>query len=269
MFLTPLERPDPEELEQLLKTDPPAAVERLRLHAERGEPQLQLLLGQLLINGVGTSRDASESLRWFRAAARARVPMAMNMIGRCYEHGLGTAADYIQAARWYHRAAIYDCDWAIYNYAHMLANGRGVEKDRSAAFRWFKLAAVRGHARAMAFLGQYYENGWEAPLDLATAVCLYKRSAEAGDYRGQCSYASVLADQGRIEEALSWLRLAVNTAPPHYLAQLAPALRRSPFEALRAFAETVHLTRPATPGPGTYASRGVPQTSVQSRSKLW
>lgn len=233
--------PDTEEIERLLKCDPAAAVECARAYAERGEPQLQLLLGQLLVNGVGTLRDLHEALRWFRAAAHARVPMAMNMVGRCHENGLGTPVDYVKAAHWYHRAATFDCDWAIYNYAHLLANGRGVTKDRGAAFLWFKLAASRGHARAMAFLGQYYENGWETPVDRDRAFSWYKRSAEAGDYRGQCNYASVLAEHGRIEKALSWLRLAVTTAPPHYLTQLGPVLRRSPHEALRAFAGTLPL----------------------------
>lgn len=241
--------PDTREIERLLERDPTTAVERLRDYAERGEPQLQLLLGQLLINGVGAPRAPREALRWFRAAARARVPMAMNMVGRCYEYGLGTAVDYAQAAHWYHRAATFDCDWAIYNYAHMVASGRGVEKNRAEAFLWFKLASARGHARAMAFLGQYYENGWETPADRDIAFSLYKRSAEAGDCRGQCNYASVLAEQGRVEEALTWLRLAATTAPAHFLAQLVPVLRRSPHEALRAFADTLPVARPRERAP--------------------
>ncbi len=117
----------------------------------------------------------------------------MNMLGRCHEYGLGTPVDYEAAAQWYWRAASYDDDWAMYNYAHLLANGRGVRQDRAAAFLWFRLAASRGHARAMHFLGLYYENGWETPVDRAAAYSWYRRSAEGGDYRGQCSYASVLA----------------------------------------------------------------------------
>ncbi len=166
----------------------------------------------------------------------------MNMVGRCHEYGLGTAVNYEKAASWYHRAATFECDWAIYNYAHMVANGRGVRKDRAAAFLWFRLAASRGHARAMAFLGQYYENGWETPADRDAAFALYKRSAEAGDYRGQCNYASVLAEQGRIEDAMRWLKLTVTTAPPRYLMQLAAALKRSPHEALRAFADSLAIS---------------------------
>ncbi len=248
--LRPFPPPDGEELEKLLKSDPATVVERLRLYAEQGEAQLQLLLGQLLINGVGALRDPHEALRWFRAAARARVPMAMNMVGRCHEYGLGTNVDYALAARWYHRAATFECDWALYNYAQMLAHGRGVPQDRAAAFIWFKLAASRGHARAMHFLGQYYEYGWETPMDRPTAFAWYRKSAEGGDFRGQCSYASVFSQQGRMDEALLWLQRAAATATPAYLAHLVTVLKGSPHEVLRAFADSV------------------PHTSIQSRSRL-
>jgi uncharacterized protein len=236
-----------EDVEDLLKRDPEAAVCYLRAAAERGEPQAQLLLGELLINGVGAPRNPKEALRQFRAAAHSLVPMAMNMVGRCYEYGLGVSTDLEEAATWYHKAAMYDCDWAIYNYAHMLAHGRGVPKDRGAAFLWFKLAATRGHARAMHFLGQYYENGWETAPDRQAALSWYRRSAEGGDFRGQCSHASVLAEEGRVEEALEWLRLAARTATPTYLTHLAATLEKSTHSELRDFSQTLRegLRRPS------------------------
>lgn len=231
--------PDADEVNRLLTRDPGLAAAHLRAYAVRGEPHSALLLGFLLVNGVGTPKDELQALRYFQHAARARIPMGMNMVGRCHEYGLGTAVDYLQAAHWYYRAAAYECDWAIYNYAQLLAHGRGVARDRAAAFAWFRHAAARGHARAMNFLAQYYENGWETPMDRDTAVAWYRRSAEAGDFRGQCSYASVLAEQGRVQEALGWLQLAVKTATAAYLAQLGAALAASPHEALRVFAASI------------------------------
>ncbi len=228
--------PEPGEIEALLLSDPRAAADRLRPLAQNGDRQAQLLLGQLLINGVGMERDPAGALHWFQRSARAKVPMAMNMVGRCHEYGLGTAVDYPLAAHWYRRAAAYDCEWGLYNYAHLLANGRGVERDRAAAFAWFKLAASRGHARSMHFLGQYYENGWETPVSRDTAFAWYRSSAEGGDFRGQCSHASVLVEQGRIEEALHWLRLAEKSATPRYLSHLAAILLSSRCQALRDFA---------------------------------
>ncbi len=226
-------------VEELLRADPRRALAELSRRAHDGDPQAQLLLGQLLINGVGASCNPSRALHWFQAAARSRVPMAINMVGRCHEYGLGTQVDYAEAARCYHRAAAFECDWAIYNYAHLLASGRGVPKDRAAAFVWFRLAASRGHARAMHFLGQYYEHGWETPVDRATAFDWYQKSAEGGDFRGQCSHASVLAEQGRMAEAIQWLRLAITTATPDYLKHLRETLAQSPHPALRDLANEI------------------------------
>jgi uncharacterized protein len=227
-------------VDEWLHTDPRSVIPGLSLLAHDGDSQAQLLLGQLLINGVGASRDPVRALHWFMEAARALHPMAINMVGRCHEYGLGTPVNFEEAAKWYHRAATYDCDWAIYNYAHLLASGRGVPKDRAAAFTWFRLAASRGHARAMHFLGQYYEYGWETPVDPTTAFEWYRRSAEGGDFRGQCSHASVLAEQGDLAEAVYWLRLAIKTATPEYLAQLQQALSQSQHAELRALADIIN-----------------------------
>jgi len=224
---------------QLLRRDPAAAATRLRDMAQLGDASAQLALGQLLINGVGTRLDSIEALRWFHAAADAGVPMAMNMIGRCHEYGFGTAVNYSQAAYWYLYAAGLDCDWAMYNYAQLLAHGRGVAQDRTAAFTWFRMAAGRGHARAMNFLGLYHERGWGTPVDRQAAFDWYRKSAEGGDYRGQCSHASALAEQGRTDQALHWLRQAAAHAPPRFVAELATTLRSSPHAELRAFAETL------------------------------
>lgn len=253
-----------EEIKALLAArHPAAAVARLRSQAQLGDAAAQLALGQLLINGVGTRLDAREALHWFHEAADAGAAMAMNMVGRCHEYGFGIPVDYVQAACWYLRAARHDCDWAMYNYAQLLAHGRGVDRNRTAAFTWFRLAAARGHARAMNFLGLYHERGWEAPVDRPAAFAWYQRSAEGGDYRGQCSYASVLAEQGRIDEALHWLQQATTTATPRFVAQLATVLASSPHEALRAFAQALPAPSPA---PRHGAER--PQTSVQNRNRL-
>jgi TPR repeat protein len=172
-------------------------------------------------------------LYWFQHAAHQDVAMAMNMLGRCYENGWGTPIDHALAATWFRRAADHGLDWGVYNYAHLLANGRGVPKDRAAAFLWFGRAASMGHARAMHFLGQYHENGWETARDIDKAFALYRQSAEGGDYRGECSWASVLTQQGRVDEAVVFLLRAIPKAPPHFLAALADQLATSPHASLR------------------------------------
>src|ERR1700753_2196873 len=96
-------------VDEWLHTDPRQVLPGLSLLAHDGDPQAQLLLGQLLINGAGVSRNPDRALYWFKEAARARLPTAINMVGRCHEHGLGTAVDFEEAAKWYQRAAGFGC----------------------------------------------------------------------------------------------------------------------------------------------------------------
>jgi TPR repeat protein len=96
-----------------------------------------------------------------------------------------------------------------YNYANLLATGRGVAEDQAHALRCYRQAAEQGHAKSMNLVGRYLEEGRCCPKDLDAAVQWYRRSAEAGDFRGQFSYAAVLADSGQIEAALAWLRKAL------------------------------------------------------------
>ncbi len=239
------QRLDTNALARQLRSAPAAAIATLREAARAGDAEAQAWLGQLCLDGRGVPRDAAEAHYWFQRAAHAGVPMAMNMLGRCCENGWGVAVDYPLAVVWYRRAAAHGLDWAIYNLAHMHWNGRGLPADRAAAFALFQRAAALGHARAMHFLGQFHEYGWETPADRQRASGLYRRSAELGDYRGLCSWASVLAEAGRIDEAAALIERAIPLAPPHYLAPLAAQLHASPHAALRVLAERA---RPAACG---------------------
>ena len=210
-----------------------AAFAYVAMLGRAGDGTAQAVLGQMYLDGQGCEKQPAEALYWFQHAAHQHVPMAMNMLGRCYDNGWGTTQDASLAAVWFRRAADADLDWGVYNYAHLLATGRGVAEDRPAAFQWFSRAAAMGHARAKHFLGQYHEYGWETPVDTRRARELYRESAEAGDYRGECSWASLLTDEGRIDEAEVFLRRSIAHAPPHFLQALRDVLAKSPHASLR------------------------------------
>ncbi|MDI3261820.1 MAG: tetratricopeptide repeat protein [Fulvimonas sp.] len=222
-------------IEALLAADPAMAAATLLQAARRGHPHAQTWLGQLYLDGRGVPRDAGEACYWFRRAAHAGLPMAMNMLGRCHDHGWGTPVDYTLAAIWYRRAGEAGSDWGCYNYAHLLDQGRGVPRDTAAAIVWFERAAAMGHGRAMHFLGSCYERGHGVPRDRARAIELYRHAAATGDYRGLCSWASVLCERGEIDAALACLRRAVAQAPAHYLRALARTLEAAAHATLRDF----------------------------------
>ena len=132
--------------------------------------------------------------------------MGMNMVGRCLEQGWGAPVDKAAAASWYEAAAARGLDWGLYNLATLLALGDGVPLDRARALTLFERAAALGHAKSMTMVGSFHEDGWAVAPDREAAADWYRRGAEGGDFRGQFNHARLLADAGRIDRAIRWLR---------------------------------------------------------------
>ncbi len=61
----------------------------------------------------------------------------------------------------------------------------------------------------MSLAGRCSEEGWGTPKDLKAAAGWYRRSAEAGYFRGQYNWASVLVRCGCSDEAVPWLEKAM------------------------------------------------------------
>ena len=225
-----------EKLLLALREDPLAALKTIRESATAGDIAAQFLLGQVYCEGRGVTLDAGEGLHWYRLAANSGLPAAMNMLGRCHELGVGTEADPVLAAVWYRKAANAGLDWGMYNLANLLATGRGLAPSRAEALAWYRKAADLGHAKSMNLVGRYLEEGWEVAADALAAREWYRRSAEAGDFRGQTSYAQILIQEGKVAQAINWLRRAVAAASPSFLIHLANDLALSKHVEVRAIA---------------------------------
>ncbi|WP_019833305.1 tetratricopeptide repeat protein [Sphingomonas sp. PR090111-T3T-6A] len=218
--LETLNRMNADALRTALSGPPEELAPLLRTAAEGGAVEAQLLLGQMLLDGRGVSHRPEEALRWFGEAAKAGHPMGMNMVGRCLEHGWGTSVDKAKAAQWYEAAADRGLDWGLYNLATLLSLGEGVAQDLPRALGLFRDAAAKGHAKSMNMVGSFHEDGWVAPADRTMAARHYARAAEGGDFRGRFNHARMLIEDGRIEEALVWLRRVPETATPRFMAQM-------------------------------------------------
>lgn len=208
----------------------------VRVAAEAGVAEAQAVYGQMLLDGAGVTADQREAVRWFDKAARQGHAMAINMMGRCYDLGWGVAMDKIRAAEWFKAAADRDLDWGLYNYATALALGAGVPEDKAQALALFRRAAAMGNAKAINFVGSFHEDGWVVERDLAEAARCYAIAAEGGDFRGQFNHARLLAEAGRIDEALAWLARVSETATDAFMAKAEAWLKRASQPELRAAA---------------------------------
>ena len=227
-----------EEVARRLSGPPEARAAFVAAAAEGGIAEAQAVYGQMLLDGAGVAADPRAAVGWFDKAARQGRAMAINMMGRCYDLGWGVAADKTRAAQWFKAAADRGLDWGLYNYATALALGDGVAVDKPAALALFRRAAEMGNAKAINFVGSFHEDGWVVERNLAEAARCYARAAEGGDFRGQFNHARMLADAGRIDEALAWLAKVPETATEAFMAKVRAWLERSELPEFRAFAST-------------------------------
>jgi TPR repeat protein len=165
------------------------------------------------------------------------------MMGRCYDQGWGVPIDKDRAVQWFRIAADKGLDWGMYNYASALALGVGVAEDKPAALELYRRAAAMGNAKAVNFVGSFYEDGWVVEPDLAEAARCYALAAEGGDFRGQFNHARLLARAGRIDEALAWLAKVPETATDAFLVKARTWLENSPVAELKAAAEGLRRQR--------------------------
>ncbi|WP_460147962.1 tetratricopeptide repeat protein [Pseudomonas sp. S2_A02] len=232
---------DGDRLKSMLEESPARAAQAILIAAGEGILDAQALLGQILLDGRGIGQDQSLAVRWFEIAAQGGHLMARNMLGRCHEHGWGCNTDASIAARHYRIAADAGLDWAMYNYANLLATGRGIAESQAQALALYRRAAELGHAKSMNLLGRYLEDGRRCPQDLFAAREWYRRSAEGGDFRGQFSYAAILADEGRVDDALGWLRKALAGGNVNFLRVGSESLLSARNPHIRGMAEAYRL----------------------------
>ena len=198
----------------------PDDIQAIRQRALLGHHLEQVLWGKILLNSEFMPPDPKTALVWFSMAANAGYGPAHNMLGRCSHFGWGCPRSLDDAARHYRRAAELGDNWGRYNLAILAMRGLGQTQDLPAAFSLLRAGAEAGHAKSMNIMARFYEEGWVVKQDRRIAGEWYRRSAQAGDYRAQHNYATMLAEAGDVRQALHWWTLALPEATPDVLVAL-------------------------------------------------
>jgi TPR repeat protein len=212
-----------EDWQAALSKSPEEAARYVHAAASYGNIDAQLNWAQMQLEGYGTRRDPEAAFRWFGIAALSKRADAVNLLGRCYDLGWGTPVDFAKAVECYREAADKSYDWAQYNLGCRLLDGRDVGRDPETAFTMFSKAVAQGHMKSLNMLGRCYENGWGCRQDMTEAILWYRRSAEAGDFRGQYRYGQLLLDRGLLDDAIPLLHLAIDNTPVEMCGDIAIA----------------------------------------------
>lgn len=215
----------PKEKESITKAD----VERFRLRAEVGVPEMQTKYAMCLLWGWGVEQNETEAVKWLRKASGQGYAEAQFVLGSCHFNCTGVEQDYSEAERWYleavkgfHKAAGYGDAKAQLRLGFCYSQGFGVAQDYHEAERWYQEAvkwylnaAEQGNTQAQCVLGKCYFHGEGVEEDDAEAVKWYRKAAEQGDGLAQLRLGFCYATGKGIAqnniEAVKWFRKAAKS----------------------------------------------------------
>jgi TPR repeat protein len=152
-----------------------------RKAAEQGLAQGQFQVGLDYAEGQGVKMDKAEAVHWFRAAAENGFAQAQLELGFCYLEGRGVSENGTEALQHFRKASSQGVAYADYEIGTCYLQGIGVAKDVEQGTRWIRLAADKGIASSQNALGLAYEKGEGVPKDLVQAYKWYALAAAQDD----------------------------------------------------------------------------------------
>jgi len=170
------------------------SFDEVKRRAEANDTAAQIALGVRYANGLGTTKDDAEAVKWFRMVADQGDAVAQSNLGVMYAIGRGIPKDDAEAVKWYRKAAEQGNAIAQGNLGWMYANGCGIAKDCSEAVNWLTKSADQGDASGQNTLGSMYESGCGVAKDVSIAMIYYHKAAEQG-------LAQAKANLARLESA--------------------------------------------------------------------
>ncbi|MCA3073640.1 MAG: trypsin-like peptidase domain-containing protein [Rhodocyclaceae bacterium] len=186
--------------------------------AEAGEAQAMAYMGEMLMRGLGGSRDELKARDYITRAHAAGNPRAGFLLGNMYLTGNLVERDGPKGADIMRIAAEKGEPAAQNAIGAWLANGtNGFAKDDDIALGWFKLAADQKHPAALGWLGAFAESGRAGvPQDNLVALDWYKKGGDLGDAASMVAAGRMYALGRGVSpngtEALAWLHRAAALA---------------------------------------------------------
>ena len=178
---------DLEDLENGLQ-DGKEAVKLLRLAAEKGNAEAQIMLGKIYSKAfyglIGVPRDAKEGTKWYRLAAEQGHIKAQFLLGSSYEFGNGVPENHKKAVKWYRLAAEQGDALAQKGLGDLHKEGQGVPQNYAIAHMWYNLSATNGWKYLRTFRDNLSKKMTSAAIEKAQAMA---RECMNSDYT-KCGY---------------------------------------------------------------------------------
>jgi enhanced entry protein EnhC len=155
-------------------TDYKADFERLQSRATLGDSTAQFALAQMYQDGLGTTKNMSEAIKYYEAASAQQDLRAEYNLALIYLEGQGVPADYEKAINLLRDAAFKGNDLAqyalgrIYELGYHDASGEVVKPDPDQAMAMYELAAVDDFGPAQYHLAEMMVRDKKADISVAS-----------------------------------------------------------------------------------------------------
>lgn len=191
--------------------------------AENGVPAAMHMTAQFLAEGIFCKRDENAAFDWFLTAARAGYDEAVNVIALCYENGVHVAKNPELARKWRglppveeyteerpeEPKPLVDDGEELYQTARRCLSNQ----DYEGAAMFYKRAAEMGHARAQCSYGKCLYIGSGIAKNPAAAFTWFARSAEQNldiaQYNLGIMYLKGVYVEKNLDEAKKFFKLAM------------------------------------------------------------
>ena len=212
----------------------------LTLAAENGDASACWELAEVYLTGGLIEQDYGEAHRWLNKGVELNHAVCLYNLGVQYFQGAGVEEDRVKAFDLFRRSAGLGDTNALYNLALCYAKGVGVTADLDAAYNCAKTLSATGDKRSLLLMaliaGQANEVGEppdepppqpDPPVSSASverelsAEDKLKLAAEGGAADAQCSYAKLLYERGKLDDALRWFEKAAESGHAEAQYQLA------------------------------------------------
>ena len=154
-------------------------LNQLKLQAEQGDAEAQLLLGKYYCEENEECADIKQSVYWWTKASEQGNMKAMHNLGNCYFF-IEEIQDLEKAVHWWTNAAEQGLSDSQFNLGQCYYDGDGVKQDSGKAVYWWTKAAEQGDAEAQFSLGICYINGVGVEQNVEKAEYWLSKAAEQG-----------------------------------------------------------------------------------------
>ena len=184
--------------------------------AEGGDAMVQAYLGDCYRDGIGVTKNAEKTVKWYRLAAAQNHIDAQFGLGVCYDQGFGVKQDAAEAVKWWLLSANQGDAVSQFNLAICYGHGKGVEKNLDEAAKWLNLAKQQEDVLKSVGIDEHeQDSSGEVTPDFVGNVSEdkvkeWREKAEAGNAYAQYNLA-ICYRFGRgvkqnLPEALKWYR---------------------------------------------------------------